>query len=143
MHLKYKSGSSWIDYNLVIYPVGAYYFSNSSTSPATLFGGTWANLTGRFLYCNNGTGTGGHNSYTLTYDNLPRHSHNLYIYRTSREVNGAGLPATGSFGNRGIIESGTVTHPTYQESRTDYQGGSVSFSTMPQYKTCYCWYRTA
>ena len=36
MHLKYKSGSSWIDYNLVVYPVGAYYFSSSSTSPSLI-----------------------------------------------------------------------------------------------------------
>ena len=37
-----------------IYPVGSIYMSVNSANPATLFGGTWAQITGRFLL---GTGT--------------------------------------------------------------------------------------
>lgn len=33
----------------ILYPVGSYYISNSSTNPATLFGGRWQKLEGRFL----------------------------------------------------------------------------------------------
>ncbi len=33
------------------YPVGAYYISHNSTSPATLFGGTWTRVNNEFLYC--------------------------------------------------------------------------------------------
>lgn len=32
------------------YPVGSIYISEESTSPASLFGGTWVKITGRFLY---------------------------------------------------------------------------------------------
>ena len=32
-----------------IYPIGAIYMSTNSTSPATLFGGTWQRIEGRFL----------------------------------------------------------------------------------------------
>jgi len=35
-------GSSWESVALQVYPVGAIYISVASTSPATLFGGTWA-----------------------------------------------------------------------------------------------------
>ena len=44
---------------LEAYPVGAVYISYVSTSPASLFGGTWTPITGRFPYFNAGTGTGG------------------------------------------------------------------------------------
>ena len=38
----------------VVYPVGSIYISVNGTSPAILFGGTWAKINGRFLV---GTGT--------------------------------------------------------------------------------------
>lgn len=38
----------------LIYPVGSIYISVNNTSPATIFGGTWAKINGRFLV---GTGT--------------------------------------------------------------------------------------
>lgn len=42
-----------------IYPVGAIYISYDSTSPATLFGGTWTAINGRFLLAQNSTYTAG------------------------------------------------------------------------------------
>lgn len=67
----------------LIYPVGSYFLSNSSTSPASLFGGGWSALTGRFLYCNSGTGTGGSNTHTLTTSEMPSHTHSYYRLWTS------------------------------------------------------------
>lgn len=69
--------ASYISLTNLIYPVGAYYMSDSSTSPASLFGGAWSALTGRFLYCNNGTGTGGSNTHTLTTSEMPSHNHTV------------------------------------------------------------------
>lgn len=37
-HDEYVTKQSLID---LVYPVGSFYMSSSSTSPATLFGGTW------------------------------------------------------------------------------------------------------
>ncbi len=59
----------------LFYPVGAIYLSFSSTHPQTLFGGTWQQLTGRFLRMANDTGTGG--SDQMTASMLPAHSHGL------------------------------------------------------------------
>ena len=80
------------------YPVGSYYISHNSTSPATLFGGTWTRINNEFLYCmgdnakkpdNSSSdlsvgGTGGSKTHThttgnfkLRLDHLPSHSHNL------------------------------------------------------------------
>ena len=44
---------------MAAYPVGSIYISFNSTSPATLFGGTWAQLTGAFLRADTNTNTGG------------------------------------------------------------------------------------
>ena len=55
-----------------IYPIGSIYMSVNSTSPQTLFGGTWQQLTDTFLYAstsadtNSTTATGGEASHTLT-----------------------------------------------------------------------------
>ena len=50
-------------FNLV-YPVGSIYMSVNNTSPATLFGGTWEKIQGRFLL-GSGTTSGTSKSYTL------------------------------------------------------------------------------
>ena len=62
---------------LKAYPVGAIYISYYSTSPASLFGGTWLAITGRFPYFNAGTDTGGSNTHTLTEAEMPAHKHRL------------------------------------------------------------------
>lgn len=64
---------------LAAYPVGAYYMSSDSTSPAVLFGGTWTQIQNRFIYAA-GPGysvnsTGGSATKTLVKDNIPSHTH--------------------------------------------------------------------
>lgn len=53
------NGKSLLDW---AYPVGAIYMSVSATSPATLFGGTWERITGRFLLAATDGGAAGGNS---------------------------------------------------------------------------------
>ena len=64
----------------LIYPVGAIYFSTVATSPATLFGGTWERISGRFLWCGNDSEastakTGGAATVTLSQAQMPGHTH--------------------------------------------------------------------
>ena len=63
----------------LIYPVGSIYMSVNSTSPSTLFGGTWEQLQDRFLLGASSTytagGTGGEATHTLTKDEMPSHTH--------------------------------------------------------------------
>jgi len=62
-----------------IYPVGAIYISTVSTSPATLFGGTWEAMGGRFLIGADSTyqagKAGGSATHTLTAAEMPSHGH--------------------------------------------------------------------
>lgn len=73
----------------LVYPVGSIYMSVNSTSPATLFGGTWQQLKDKFLLSAGGNysagATGGASTVTLTQDQMPRHNHstNAHSHRTN------------------------------------------------------------
>lgn len=80
-----SSGTSMIDY---IYPVGSIYMSMNSTSPATLFGGTWTQLKDRFLLSVGDTytsvnATGGASTVTLTSSEMPSHTHSISAHTHS------------------------------------------------------------
>ena len=48
------------------HPVGSYYWSNDSTNPATLFGGTWKALPAGYTLIAQGSGSDSFGSYTYT-----------------------------------------------------------------------------
>lgn len=96
----------------MVYPVGSIYMSVSSTSPATLFGGTWQQLENRFLvgasadsaespaYPAGTTGGAASQSYTpvgtvgghtLTTDEIPSHAHGLNSHTHSVGAHNHGL----------------------------------------------------
>lgn len=72
-------GKTLAEVMLAIYPVGAVYISLSAASPASLFGGAWEQLQGRFLLGQSGTypagSTGGEARHTLTLSEMPSHNH--------------------------------------------------------------------
>lgn len=70
--IKYKNGSTWVD---ILHPVGSFYFSTQSTSPSSLFGGTWVQITNAVLRGAAGTGYGGSDTHTLTINEMPKHTH--------------------------------------------------------------------
>lgn len=58
------------------FPVGYVYMSSNSTSPADIYGGTWASISGsRYMRAASAWGNGGSN--TITVDQIPSHSHPL------------------------------------------------------------------
>lgn len=64
------------------HPVGSYYWSSNSTPPSTLFGGTWAEVKGKFIYAKDDTdtvgATGGSKTNRLTSTNqIPLHNHTI------------------------------------------------------------------
>lgn len=71
-----KNGSSWVNYNLLnAYPVGAIYASANSTSPASLFGGSWTQITNAALRGSTWVGYGGSDTHILSVNEMPSHSH--------------------------------------------------------------------
>ncbi len=132
------------DIFLKAHPVGSYYISSEKTSPKDLFGGSWTAITGRFLYCNAGTGTGGSNSVTLTVNNLPSHNHSLdsQYFASRRSANsGYGNLMNGDASNDPDMNYGL---PFYHSSEIiKNTGGGQAFNNMPAYQTVYAWRRTA
>ena len=124
----------------LIYPVGSIYMSVSSTSPQTLFGGTWTRLVDRMLI---GAGsyykvgdTGGETTHRLTANETPTHTHGMGIKTCGEEASGFGLrnDANG-FTGRVYVTGGTaVTHAA---------GGNAAHNNMPPYRAVYMWQRTA
>lgn len=83
--------SNWINLLEVVYPIGSIYQSTKSTSPSQLIGGTWEQITEKFLFaagehytCGQ---TGGEEEHTLTTDEIPSHNHDINLYYHS---NGGG-----------------------------------------------------
>lgn len=120
---------TWEDLWKKIYPVGAVYISYVSTSPASLFGGEWTAITGRFPYFNAGTSTGGSNTHTLTLSQMPKHSHKVYGGW------GSGSADNGSF-------RADQNSPAHWWRATGDEGGNASHNNMPAYQTLYAWRRT-
>ena len=78
----------------LVYPVGSVYMSTNSTSPATLFGGTWTKIAGRFLWAtvNTPMRTGGSIIYSHSVGSLvacydPKNSWNNALFRV-KDVSG-------------------------------------------------------
>ena len=122
-----------------VYPVGSIYMSVNSTSPATLFGGTWVEIQGRFLLgrsssYGNGS-TGGASAETLAIAQIPAHRHTYYVniqHGDGQSVSGEALQSGLTVGGRRRYVDETIN-----------QGGGASHNNMPPYLAVYMWKRTA
>lgn len=157
--VKAEPSGSYIPHHLLntVYRVGSIYFSASSTSPATLFGGTWTQLTNRFLI---GAGssysagaTGGATSHThttaghaLTEAEMPKHMHSIITYSNTGTITNPApqlkLPAGYGAAKGGTAYTNLLTSYTGSGSSHSH-GNTGSSSNMPPYLAVYMWQRTA
>lgn len=118
------------------YPVGAIYLSVTNVNPATLFGGTWEAIGGRFLLGANSAyaagSTGGEATHKLTESEMPKHNHKLDNYNTTAGNTTAFMTvqAQAKVGYAGNVQ-------------TLYTGGDGSHNNMPPYLAVNMWVRTA
>lgn len=120
------------------YPVGSIYMSVNSTSPSTLFGGTWQRIQDRFLIAAGSTykagGTGGEATHTLTVNEMPSHTHNASL--SARQCDD---PHDTSYISTGGMESYRRSFSVTVEN----SGGNAAHNNMPPYLSVYVWKRTA
>ena len=124
--------------------------SASATSPASLFGGTWESIGGRFLLGADATyaagSTGGEATHKLTVSELP-------VLSGSISMHGEGAGGSAVAGVSGVFSAATVEQG-YQTSTVN--GGATSVSriefnvgsgqrhnNLPPYLAVYMWKRTA
>lgn len=150
--------SSFVSLTDLVYPVGSYYLSNTSGSPASRFGGAWSQITDwRFLRGGTDTSYGGDSTHT-------------HIYGVRMYTNTGRIVCPHSWGDNGIISlmhhgtsdlyyastnSTTATLNGYcftpVSTRNACEFAEVQDATaetgyasnFPPYRTCYMWYRTA
>lgn len=160
---------SWTRYlaALEVYPVGAIYLSTASTSPASLFGGTWEQIKDRFLLAAGSSyaagGTGGAATVTLTTAQIPAHKHTANAMTGALNLRGyndsglaSGTTATGVFSmadpwatsaytlaNSGLT-TGVYHRINFSATPTiNNTGGGSSHNNMPPYLTVYMWKRVS
>lgn len=139
----------------LVYPVGSLYMSVNSTSPATLFGGTWEQIKDTFLLSAGDTytagATGGSATHTLTTNELPNISGTITLSANIVKNDNTGHLISGATGvferhsNNFVTSVNTnVTNPThwyYNEVALNV-GGGQAHSIMPPYLAVYVWKRT-
>ena len=122
-HDSYVTKNQLID---LIYPIGSFYISANSTSPATLFGGTWTQIKDKFILAagDNYTAgdTGGEATHKLTTTEMPNHTHILYGGDNTGEPDWFGGSNANYLG---------------------YTGGDGAHNNMPPYLVIYMWQRIA
>ena len=98
-----------------LYPVGSVYISFNSTSPSTLFGGTWTRLKDKFLLASGDSyapnTTGGSATKTIGVTNMPSHNHS--VSSSGNHTHSSSVVTVSTAGNhthaRGTMEiTGTV-----------------------------------
>lgn len=129
----------------LVYPVGSIYMSINSTSPQTLFGGTWQQISDTFLLAAGSTytagSTGGEATHTLTTNEMPEHTHTHKVW----VFNGSSFSGGNRYGF-GYSAAGTLTSGASSGEVQHYNlntGGSQAHNNMPPYLSVYMWKRTA
>lgn len=125
-----------------IYPVGSIYISTVSTSPSTLFGGTWERIKGRFIWGvedgeTAGT-TGGEKTHTLIVSEMPEHYHYYNSY-----ANGFPLQVEGTERYKTAVRDNVNTTGSIDGTQTNVVGENQPHNNMPPYYGAYIWRRTA
>lgn len=135
-----RTWTQWSMVKLDAYPVGSIYMSYASTSPASLFGGTWTPIWNRFLV---GAGddytlgaTGGASTVALNVSQMPTHTHTISLARSEGPL---ASWTTGSAIGRYSSDPGGTPFAMV----TGQNGSSQAHENRPPYFAVYMWRRTA
>lgn len=136
-----SSGTTVLD----MYPVGSIYQTTSSTfNPQTAWGGTWERIKDTFLLAAGttyaGGSTGGEATHKLTSQEMPSHTHTMYINNDASSY--GWTPKVGTY----LTKTDHVTTSTKNYGgilAQDGAGGDQSHNNMPPYLAVYTWKRTA
>ena len=156
---------------LVAYPIGSLYWSSNPTSPATLFGGTWAPIQDTFVYAAPSSNSGdpaasgttyqswlhGEKTHIITTAEMPSHGNHLFIGNmydpmATQNVSDESWIALGN--GKYLSSTPFTTYATNNRGWKDWnggefypsgmlEGGGIAHNNMPNHLIRYCWERTA
>ena len=126
--------ANWINLLEVVYPIGSIYQSTKSTSPSQLIGGTWKQITEKFLFAageNYACGqTGGEVEHILSPEEAPE---TIPLWYGSKSVVGQKSTLT----NTALWTTGQHL----KSEHLDVDGGGQPHNNMPPYYVIYIWER--
>lgn len=131
-----------------VYPVGAVYISINSTSPQTLFGGTWEQIQGQFLlgassaYPAGSTG-GSKDAVVVAHSHNPANQSGYYGFITSASKAFTVGDMGSQSGSGRYYPYSTSAYDVSRNTQTGSTGVSGTDKNMPPYIAVYMWYRTA
>lgn len=127
---------AYVNLGQVVYPIGAIYASGSSTSPASLFGGNWTQITNAALRGATSVGYTGSDECTLTISQMPSHNH-LMKYGSSEQASSGQY----AFVDRDMNDNFSTQwrSPTAMQST----GGGEAHTNVQRSYNCYMWQRTS
>lgn len=127
-----------------IYPVGSLYISTDSTSPDTLYGGTWTAINdAHVLQTATGADVGSYlqaNSRNIEEADLPAHSHDISAIKHTRNTFLEGAEGTITVINEGAGGESTSGSSLQTESTED-TGSGTAFNVQQASYGVYMWKR--
>lgn len=123
------------------FPIGYIYMSTNSISPASTYGGTWSTLTdSRFLRPSGSwNSTGGSKQLFAAYAHQTSAEPHTYVYGTVID-SGVWYNNKATTNNDGLAWR---DQSQKQETGIGVYGVDDKDTSLPPYRTCYAWYRTA
>lgn len=115
-----------------VYPVGAVYISTVNTSPSSVIGGTWTQITNAALRASTSIGYTGSDTHTITINEIPSHRHDINDYITDNGT--PNMQWNLLWGNHGN-KNGVIF--------TNYVGGGQAMSLVQRSYNLFAWRRTA
>ena len=139
--------------NLDAHPVGSYYFSDDSTSPTDLFGGTWEALPPGYTLIAQGSGSDTFGSFTytagekygermhqLTVGEMPLHNHSVYY-----DINFCAMSTgnTDQYWKQALVNTLTTENGVTVDFKgyLGTAGGNNPHNNMPPVRAAYAWRR--
>lgn len=160
--LKKMLAETYAKAKLDAHPVGSIYESTDSTSPASLFGGTWEAMEAGLVLVSQGTAksgtvftagaTGGEEKHTLTTSEIPAHSHSASMGSAGGHSHGITISTSQSAGGNYHIRK--TDSPSTETWNTNWAGehihsisigntgGNSAHNIMQPYQVVYRWVRT-
>lgn len=142
---------------LECYPVGAIYMAIGGSSPASLFGGSWNQIVGKYIRAKNSSqdsgSTGGNNNVTLSASNIPTLSMQIGLcdggYVGANDYPDSFISNSKTLGMESATYSGDTSDRSAQKGYVNstlvrYYNPSVkAFTAMPEYINVNCWQRVS